>query len=73
MVKIRCRKNAADNFHSYEEISRNASIDKSIRSKSGDWFDALQFKEKHFENLPWNQSGEDGQKGHSYQFHVNYL
>ena len=35
---------------SNEEIQRNASIDKSIGSKNGDWFDALQYKEKHFEN-----------------------
>ena len=70
MVKIRCGKNEAYNFLSNEEIQRNASIDKSVRSKTGDWFDALQFEEKHFQDLSKNQSGEDGKKGHSYQFHV---
>ena len=70
MVKIRCGKNEAYNFLSNEEIQRNASIDKSVRSKTGDWFDALQFEEKHFQDLSKNQSGEDGQKGHSYQFNV---
>ena len=73
MVKIRCGKNEADHFLSNEEIQRNASVDKSIGSKNGDWFDALQFEEKHFENFPQNQSGEDGQKEKLFSFHVKYF